>query len=179
MVREGVIEQDEKDVLRADDYLTRQYARRRTKPANLFVAYFQSQRAGQTPHSPKNCLPGSGWTWSVADTIPRGHRGARAADRDQSLYRLERRRSCRGAVLVSIARSRGGERISSRCVHGLGRAAIQPHRYGAGARGDAGYAKRRRVHSGILYANCAATIKMSDDLRCHRRRRGTGGRDRR
>jgi EpsI family protein len=69
MVREGVIEQDDKDVLRADDYLTRQYAASPGKSANLFVAYFQSQRAGQTPHSPKNCLPGSGWTWTVADTI--------------------------------------------------------------------------------------------------------------
>jgi EpsI family protein len=69
MVREGVMEQEEKDVLRADDYLTRQYAASSGKSANLFVAYFQSQRAGQTPHSPKNCLPGSGWSWSVADTI--------------------------------------------------------------------------------------------------------------
>jgi EpsI family protein len=69
MVREGVIEQDEKDVLRADDYLTRQYAAAPGKTAGLFVAYFQSQRAGQTPHSPKNCLPGAGWSWSVADTI--------------------------------------------------------------------------------------------------------------
>jgi EpsI family protein len=69
MVREGVIEQDERDVLRADDYLTRQYAAPDGKEASLFVAYFQSQRAGQTPHSPKNCLPGSGWTWSVSDTI--------------------------------------------------------------------------------------------------------------
>ncbi len=69
MVRVGVIEQEDKDVLRADDYLTRQYAASSGKSANLFVAYFQSQRAGQTPHSPKNCLPGSGWTWSVADTI--------------------------------------------------------------------------------------------------------------
>jgi EpsI family protein len=69
MVREGVIEQDERDVLRADDYLTRQYATSSGKSANLFVAFFQSQRAGQTPHSPKNCLPGAGWTWSVADTI--------------------------------------------------------------------------------------------------------------
>ncbi len=69
MVREGVIEQDERDVLGADDYLTRQYATSAGKSANLFVAYFQSQRAGQTPHSPKNCLPGAGWTWSVADTI--------------------------------------------------------------------------------------------------------------
>ncbi len=69
MVREGVIDQEDKDVLRADDYLTRQYAAASGESANLFVAFFQSQRAGQTPHSPKNCLPGSGWTWSVADTI--------------------------------------------------------------------------------------------------------------
>ncbi len=70
MVREGVMEPDEKDVLRADDYLTRQYATAAPgKTASLFVAYFRSQRAGQTPHSPKNCLPGAGWSWSVADTI--------------------------------------------------------------------------------------------------------------
>jgi EpsI family protein len=69
MVREDALEPDEKDVLRADDYLTRQYASKSGQSANLFVAWFQSQRAGQTPHSPKNCLPGSGWTWSVADTI--------------------------------------------------------------------------------------------------------------
>ncbi len=70
MLREGVLEPDEKDVLRADDYLTRQYAAAPDKSASLFVAYFRSQRAGQTPHSPKNCLPGAGWSWSVADTIP-------------------------------------------------------------------------------------------------------------
>ena len=75
MVREGAIEQEDRDVLRADDYLTRQYATSSGKSASLFVAYFQSQRAGQTPHSPKNCLPGSGWTWSVADTIALDIRG--------------------------------------------------------------------------------------------------------
>jgi len=68
MVREGAIEPEERNVLRADDYLTRQYARP-GETASLFVAYFGSQRAGQTPHSPKNCLPASGWTWSVSDTI--------------------------------------------------------------------------------------------------------------
>ena len=75
MVREGVIEQEEKDVLRADDYLTRQYRASPDKTAGLFVAYFRSQRAGQTPHSPKNCLPGSGWTWTVSDTIRVGIAG--------------------------------------------------------------------------------------------------------
>jgi EpsI family protein len=28
---------------------------------NLFLAYFPSQRTGDTIHSPKNCLPGEGW----------------------------------------------------------------------------------------------------------------------
>ena len=69
MLREGVIESDERDVLLADDYLTRQYAAPGGKTASLFVAYFRSQRAGQTPHSPKNCLPGSGWSWSVSDSV--------------------------------------------------------------------------------------------------------------
>ncbi|MGA2212699.1 MAG: exosortase C-terminal domain/associated protein EpsI [Bryobacteraceae bacterium] len=69
MLREGAIEPDQKETLRADDYLIRQYAGSGGRQASLFVAFFRSQRAGQTPHSPKNCLPGSGWTWSVSDTI--------------------------------------------------------------------------------------------------------------
>ena len=64
------MEPEIKEVLRADDYVTRTYARSQTEWANLFVAYFKSQRAGQTPHSPKNCLPGSGWIWTVSDMVP-------------------------------------------------------------------------------------------------------------
>jgi EpsI family protein len=28
---------------------------------DLYIAYFPSQRTGDTIHSPKNCLPGAGW----------------------------------------------------------------------------------------------------------------------
>ena len=35
--------------------------------ARLFVAAFRSQRNGKSPHSPKNCLPGSGWTQLSSD----------------------------------------------------------------------------------------------------------------
>jgi EpsI family protein len=28
---------------------------------DIFLAYFPSQRTGETPHSPQHCLPGSGW----------------------------------------------------------------------------------------------------------------------
>lgn len=58
---QGVIEQDVQAVLRADDTLTRTYIRRDGAAANLFIAYFKSQRSGVAPHSPKNCLPGAGW----------------------------------------------------------------------------------------------------------------------
>lgn len=70
MVDEASVEKDVMDVLRADDVLSRTYADRvNQRGANLFVAYFKSQRAGQAPHSPKNCLPGSGWMPSESDML--------------------------------------------------------------------------------------------------------------
>src|SRR5581483_6615565 len=56
-------------VLRADDSLFRVYAAAPNQTASLFVAFFKSQRAGQTPHSPKNCLPGSGWMPLASGTL--------------------------------------------------------------------------------------------------------------
>ena len=70
MTREQAMDQDLKATLRANDYLARDYAGKDDRIASLFVAFFRSQRAGQTPHSPKNCLPGSGWMWSVSDVVP-------------------------------------------------------------------------------------------------------------
>lgn len=68
--QEGVIEKEVQDVLKADDLLTRSYVQRGSRTeVSLFVAYFQSQRTGQAPHSPKNCLPGSGWVESVSEII--------------------------------------------------------------------------------------------------------------
>jgi EpsI family protein len=56
------VEQEIRDQLKADDLLNRLYAAPGSNaPAALFVAYFKTQRTGQSPHSPKNCLPGSGW----------------------------------------------------------------------------------------------------------------------
>ncbi len=70
MLQEGRVEPEVQEVLKADDILTRTYARPGSPAANLFIAFFKSQRTGQAPHSPKNCLPGNGWVWAVNDTIP-------------------------------------------------------------------------------------------------------------
>lgn len=69
LVQTGVIEQEVLDVLKADDILNGVYcaadspdcARTGQGLASLFVAAFRTQRNGKAPHSPKNCLPGSGW----------------------------------------------------------------------------------------------------------------------
>ncbi|MDP2996403.1 MAG: EpsI family protein [Bryobacterales bacterium] len=71
LAQEGVIEKEVRDVLQADDLLNRTYVHAESQSmASLFVAYFRSQRTGVAPHSPKNCLPGSGWVPSEARIIP-------------------------------------------------------------------------------------------------------------
>ncbi len=89
-VTDGLIDADTVSVLKADDILRRFYVRppvpdfSRLSPEmkaalvngsdELFIAYFSSQQTGQSPHSPKNCLPGSGWqpseTGELAVQIP-------------------------------------------------------------------------------------------------------------
>lgn len=61
MVQEAEIDSYTQSFLKADDTLTRAYAGPHGG-LTLFVAFFKSQRGGVTPHSPKICLPGNGWT---------------------------------------------------------------------------------------------------------------------
>jgi len=58
-------------VLGQGDFLLRVYQddSGRNPDVDLFLAYFSSQRAGDTIHSPKNCLPGAGWSPIEASRI--------------------------------------------------------------------------------------------------------------
>ena len=46
--------------LNATSYISRRYTKGGLE-ADLFVAYYARQRAGESMHSPKHCLPGAGW----------------------------------------------------------------------------------------------------------------------
>ena len=48
------------DRLRLSSYISRRYEKRGMK-LGLFIAFYAQQRAGESMHSPKHCLPGSGW----------------------------------------------------------------------------------------------------------------------
>jgi len=56
-------------VLRASDYLPRNYRAADGRLVNFYVGYYASQREGATYHSPLNCLPGSGWVMSEPGKI--------------------------------------------------------------------------------------------------------------
>jgi len=56
-------------VLRADDYVSRDYTTADGRAASLYVGYYQTQRTGATYHSPLNCLPGSGWELAEPGTV--------------------------------------------------------------------------------------------------------------
>ncbi len=54
--------------LKCSSYLSRTYVKRGVQ-ADLFIAYYAEQRAGESMHSPKHCLPGAGWEiWDYGKT---------------------------------------------------------------------------------------------------------------
>lgn len=48
-------------VVAVTDYANRVYVSPDQLPVQVYIGYYASQRTGDTIHSPKNCLPGSGW----------------------------------------------------------------------------------------------------------------------
>jgi len=68
MTSSSTLDEDVAGVLKADDYLLRRYSDENGHSIDFFIAYYQTQRAGESMHSPKNCLPGSGWIPIINDT---------------------------------------------------------------------------------------------------------------
>jgi exosortase D (VPLPA-CTERM-specific) len=59
--RLGSLDNSTEQYLKLDDYILSDYAASDDKSVNLYVAYYASQRGGESPHSPVACIPGSGW----------------------------------------------------------------------------------------------------------------------
>jgi EpsI family protein len=57
------------EVLKLSDYVIADYRGPAPRPINLYVAWYDSQRAGRSVHSPRTCLPGGGWQIVEFDQI--------------------------------------------------------------------------------------------------------------
>src|SRR5271165_4565638 len=82
---------NEKRVLAADSYLSREYRHRTTGTSvALFVAYYSSQHSGDAIHSPKNCLPGAGWAPVFSETVRVQNPAAPSASLTANHYVIEK-----------------------------------------------------------------------------------------
>ena len=70
--------------LKFDDYLLADYAQAAGHSVNLYIAYYRSQKKGQSAHSPQSCIPGGGWE------IISHQRIDLPLDRNESLYPANR-----------------------------------------------------------------------------------------
>ncbi len=80
--------------LKLDDYLLADFGGPGQVPINLYIAWYDAQRAGDATHSPKACLPGGGW--HIQDlrqvTVPGATVGGRAVVANRVLIQYEDQR---------------------------------------------------------------------------------------
>jgi exosortase D (VPLPA-CTERM-specific) len=60
--RASMLESQVEHGLALEDYILSDYSKADGKVVNLYVAYYASQRTGESPHSPLVCIPGEGWS---------------------------------------------------------------------------------------------------------------------
>ena len=66
--RQGM-EQKFIDKLDLSDYVIMDYKNKQGNSVNFYVAYYESQRKGESIHSPATCLPGGGWIFKQAGAV--------------------------------------------------------------------------------------------------------------
>jgi exosortase D (VPLPA-CTERM-specific) len=73
------------DALDLSEYVIIDYYNRDGKQVNFYVAYYESQRKGESIHSPATCLPGNGWSFDqsglVEITSVSGNKGSMEVNR--------------------------------------------------------------------------------------------------
>ena len=62
LLKESHIDEKTMAVLQVDDYIMRTYANNKGENISLYIGYFKTQKEGKTNHSPRQCLPGAGWS---------------------------------------------------------------------------------------------------------------------
>ena len=61
MTRESELSDEVQSVLKASDVLMRQYVNAQGERVELYIGYHDGSKGSGEIHSPKHCLPGSGW----------------------------------------------------------------------------------------------------------------------
>ena len=93
MTGEQTIDPETAAVLKADDYMLRLYRAPTGRQVELFIAYYQTQQAGESMHSPRNCLPGAGWEIVSSDEVRLAQNGPEAIQINRYIIENGRQRA--------------------------------------------------------------------------------------
>ena len=85
MVSESKFSEDVMEVLRPTDYLLRKYIGSADVPVSLYIGYHGGGKDSGPVHSPKNCLPGSGW-YLLSDETMTVRSGPKEIDLVKAVY---------------------------------------------------------------------------------------------
>ncbi len=85
MISESLFSDDVLDVLRPTDYMLRKYVGTDGVPVSLYIGYHGGGKDSGGIHSPKNCLPGSGW-YLVSEERITVRSGLKAIDLEKAVY---------------------------------------------------------------------------------------------
>jgi hypothetical protein len=171
--RDMPLDADTLAVLGPGDFLNRVYYQAEQPPLGLFIAYFPSQKTGDMIHSPKNCLPGSGWVFlsSGATDVNAGNQCLH----DRSLHHRQGRRTPARSLLVPGARPRYSERILGQDLLGRGLHPYESQRWFSGPQGKtkkrqklalSTLSGRLHLHSTASFPISSSTGTASPDLTC-------------
>src|SRR5260370_20530185 len=70
--RASLLEPQVEHGLALEDYILSDYSKSDGKIINLYVAYYASQRTGESPHSPVVCIPADGWSITKLERTSNG-----------------------------------------------------------------------------------------------------------
>lgn len=79
------------EALKFDDYILADYQQSQSTAINLYIAYYRSQRKGQSAHSPQSCIPGGGWEIGTIETVPLGPTAGQATANRVSIQKGDQR----------------------------------------------------------------------------------------
>lgn len=88
LMHRQVLEPDDLAMLRPTAYVLRTYEKG-GQQLGLFIAYYESQHATESMHSPLHCLPGNGWAISRRGTLSFSGRGKELFINDDSIHRVD------------------------------------------------------------------------------------------
>jgi EpsI family protein len=93
------------DILGVDDSILANYRSSDGKQINLYIGFYESQRQGDIIHSPRNCMPGSGW--NVADVSYEMVADSRSESGEAKVIKLRLVKGAEKQIMLYWFHSRG------------------------------------------------------------------------